>query len=95
MSQFGVRTQDIKGIDCQIWVHWINLSHYKKCMRCTVIKMPKRKTLATHKRILHFMYHVKRIYESTNLPGSVLKSPHTSIGISALAAIFSSPFNKV
>ena len=33
--------------------------------------------------------------EHSNLPGRALKSPHTSIGMSALTAIFSSPFNSV
>lgn len=38
---------------------------------------------------------IKKIQETTDLPGIELKSPQTSIGMSALAAIFSSPLRSV
>lgn len=50
---------------------------------------PPHKVLETNKS--------NKLYFSakTDLPGTELKSPQTSIGISALAAIFSNPFNRV
>lgn len=33
--------------------------------------------------------------KGTDLPGTELKSPQTSMGMSALTAIFSSPFKRV
>lgn len=38
---------------------------------------------------------IRKIQETTDLPGIELKSPQTSIGMSALAAIFSSPLRSV
>lgn len=38
---------------------------------------------------------INKTQKTTDLPGTELKSPQTSIGMSALAAIFSSPLRSV
>lgn len=57
---------------------------------CKIPKQTKRYEIDA------FSLHAMIISEQhTNLPGTELKSPHTNIGISALAAIFSNPFKRV